>query len=149
MRTFPKIKIHLIDGSFFDTSLNNSKTILFFYPKAMTPGCTIEVIEFQKNLKSFADLGFKVIGCSKDSIENNIKFSKKYNLKYMLGSDLTDVCEKLGIWVEKSMYGKKYYGINRSTFILNNKSKILHSWTKVKVKDHVEEVISFIKENKL
>ena len=149
MKSFPKIKIHLINGSVFDTSLNNSKTILFFYPKAMTPGCTIEVVEFQKNLKFFSNLGFQIIGCSKDSIENNIKFSNKYNLKYMLGSDLTNVCEKLGIWVEKSMYGKKYYGINRSTFILNNKSKILHSWTKVKVKDHVEEVISFIKENKL
>ena len=62
---------------------------------------------------------------------------------------MTDACEKLGIWIEKSMYGKKYFGINRSTFILDKKGKILQSWSKVKVKDHVEEVIKFIKENKL
>ena len=79
----------------------------------------------------------------------NAKFSDKYKLKYELCSDITDACEKLGIWIEKSMYGKKYFGINRSTFILDKKGKILHSWSKVKVKDHVEEVILFIKENKL
>ena len=77
------------------------------------------------------------------------KFSDKYKLKYELGSDLTDACEKLGIWIEKSMYGKKYFGINRSTFILDKKGKIMHSWSKVKVKDHVEEVIAFVKDNNL
>ena len=93
--------------------------------------------------------GFDVFGASKDSIEKNTKCADKYKLKYELGSDLTDVCEKLGIWIEKSMYGKKYFGINRSTFILDNNGKILHSWTKVKVKDHVDEVLAYIKENKL
>ena len=149
MEKIPKFKISLIDGSDFVSFAIKTKTILFFYPKAMTPGCTIEVNDFQKHYKKFQDLGFTIIGCSKDTIENNIKFSNKYNLKYMLGSDLTDVCEKLGIWIEKSMYGKKYFGINRSTFIFDKKGKILHSWSKVKVKDHVDEVITFIKENKL
>ena len=114
----------------------------------MTSGCSIEVQDFQKKLTTFKKLGFDVFGASKDTVERNAKFSDKYKLKYQLGSDVTDACKKLGIWIEKSMYGKKYFGINRSTFILDKKGKILHSWFKVKVKDHVEEVILFIKENK-
>ena len=84
----------------------------------------------------------------KMTVDRNIKFAEKFKLKYPLGTDAGTACDKL-IWIEKSMYGKKYFGINRSTFILDKKGKILHSWSKVKVKDHVEEVISFIKENKL
>ena len=144
-----KIKLNLTNNTVFDTSKLINKTVLFFYPKAMTGGCSIEVQDFQKKLTTFKKLGFDVFGASKDTVDKNIKFSDKYKLKYELGSDLSDACEKLGIWIEKSMYGKKYFGINRSTFILDKKGKILHSWSKVKVKDHVEEVISFIKENKL
>ena len=148
MKNLPAFKLSLINESVLKSS-DIKKTILFFYPKAMTPGCTIEVQEFQNFLVKFKKLGFTIIGCSKDSIEKNIKFSEKYNLKYMLASDLTDVCEKLNIWIEKSMYGKKFFGINRSTFIIDANGNILHSWLKVKIKDHVEEVISYIKENKL
>jgi len=144
-----KFKLNLTNNSIFDSAKLNKKTVLFFYPKAMTGGCSIEVQDFQKKLSTFEKLGFDVFGASKDSVEKNTKFLDKYKLKYELGSDLNDACEKLGIWIEKSMYGKKYFGINRSTFILDKKGKILHSWFKVKVKDHVEEVISFIKENKL
>jgi len=144
-----KFKLNLTNNSFFDSSKLNKKTVLFFYPKAMTEGCSIEVQDFQKKLSTFKKLGYDVVGASKDSIEKNTKFSDKYKLKYGLGSDLTDACEKLGIWIEKSMYGKKYFGISRSTFIFDNKGKILHIWSKVKVKDHVEEVISFIKNNNL
>ena len=134
----------MIDGSLLKSS-EIKKTILFFYPKAMTPGCTVEVNEFQSNLNKFQKLAFKVIGCSKDPIENNIKFAKKYKLKYSLASDLTDVCEKLGIWIEKSMYGKKYFGIDRSTFMIDSKGKLFKQWNQVKVKDHVEEVLEFAK----
>ena len=144
-----KFKLSLTNSSTLDSTKLNKKTVLFFYPKAMTGGCSIEVQDFQKKLSSFKKLGFDIFGASKDSIEKNAKFSQKYKLKYELGSDLTDVCEKLGIWIEKSMYGKKYFGINRSTFILDNKGKIIHSWTKVKVKNHVDEVIDYIKKNKL
>ena len=144
-----KFKLQLTDSTLFDSSKINKKTILFFYPKAMTSGCSIEVEDFQKKLSTFKKLGFDVIGASKDTIEKNTKFSDKFKLKYQLASDLTDACEKLDIWIEKSMYGKKYFGISRSTFILDNNGKILHSWSKVKVKNHVDEVISFIKENKL
>jgi len=144
-----KFKLSLTNNEIFDSSKLNKKTVLFFYPKAMTGGCSLEVQDFQKKLATFKKLGFDVFGASKDSVEKNKKFSDKYKLKYELGSDLTDVCKKLGIWIEKSMYGKKYFGISRSTFILDKKGKFLQSWPKVKVKDHVEEVISFIKENKL
>jgi len=144
-----KFKLNLTNESIFDSSKLNKKTVLFFYPKAMTGGCSIEVQDFQKKLPIFKKLGYNVVGASKDSVEKNTKFLDKYKLKYELGSDLTDACEKLGIWIEKSMYGKKYFGISRSTFILDNNGKILHSWSKVKVKNHVDEVISFIKESKL
>ena len=144
-----KIKLNLIDGTQLDTSNLKNKTVLFFYPKALTSGCSIEVSDFQRKLLSFKKLGFDIIGASKDDVDRNIKFAEKFKLKYLLGTDAGTACEKLGIWVEKSMYGKKYFGINRSTFILDKKGKILNSWSKVKVKDHVNEVISFIKENKL
>ena len=143
-----KIKLHLTDGTNFDTSNLKNKTVLFFYPKALTSGCSVEVSDFQRKLSTFKKLGFDIIGASKDDVDRNIKFAEKFKLKYPLGTDAGTSCDKLGIWIEKSMYGKKYFGINRSTFILDKKGKILHSWSKVKVKDHVEEVISFIKENK-
>ena len=144
-----KFKLNLTNESIFDSTKLNKKSVLFFYPKAMTSGCSIEIQDFQKKLSIFKKLGFDVVGASKDSVEKNTKFSDKYKLKYELGSDLADACEKLGIWIEKSMYGKNYFGISRSTFILNNKGNILHSWLKVKVKNHVDDVISYIKENKL
>ena len=117
--------------------------VLFFYPKAMTSGCTIEVCDFQSNYDKFKKLGFEIIGASKDSIEKNIKFAEKYKIKYLLASDEEQVCEKLGIWIEKSMYGKKYYGIDRSTFIFDNKGKIFKYWNKVKVSGHAKEVLEF------
>jgi thioredoxin-dependent peroxiredoxin len=144
-----KIKLQLTDNTLFDSSKITKKTILFFYPKAMTSGCSIEVQDFQKELSIFKKLGFDIIGASKDAIDKNLKFAEKFKLKYQLGSDTGDTCEKLGIWIEKSMYGKKYFGINRSTFIIDANGKIIHSWTKVKVKDHVNEVILFIKDNKI
>ena len=105
-----KIKLNLTDNTVFDTSKLNNKTVLFFYPKTMTSGCSIEVQDFQKKLTTFKKLGFDVFGASKDTVEKNTKFFDKYKLKYELGSDLSDACESLGIWIEKSMYGKKYFG---------------------------------------
>jgi len=143
------IKLNLTDDKQFESSKLKNKTILFFYPKALTSGCSIEVSDFQRKLSVFKKLGFDIVGASKDDVERNIKFAEKFKLKYPLGSDVGDTCDKLGIWVEKSMYGKKYFGINRSTFILDKKGKILHSWSKVKVKGHVKEVIDYIRENNL
>ena len=109
----------------------------------MTSGCTLEVQEFQNSLAKFKKMGFTIIGCSKDSVEKNFKFSKKYQLKYLLASDLTNVCEKLNIWVEKSMYGKKYFGIDRSTFMIDSKGKIFNKWSKVKVKGSCKRSFRF------
>ena len=144
MNKLPNFKLKLID----DTEIKSSrikKTILFFYPKAMTSGCTIEVCDFQSNLNKFKKLGFEIIGVSKDKIEKNIKFAEKYEIKYPLASDENKVCEKLDIWIEKSMYGKKYFGISRATFIIDGKGKIFKQWNKVKVSGHVEEVLGIAK----
>ena len=120
--------------------------IIYFYPKADTPGCTKESCEFQTNLKKFNNLKTQIVGISKDSVAKQKKFAQKFNLKFNLLSDeSTDICEKFGVWVEKSMYGKKYYGIERSTFVIGKNKKILKAWRKVKVNNHVDEVMSFIK----
>ena len=90
-------------------------------------------------------MGFQLIGVSKDPLEKNIKFAEKYKIKYSLASDLTGVCEKLGIWIEKSMYGKKYFGIDRTTIIIDSKGKVFEYLNKVKVPGHVQEVLKKIK----
>ena len=144
MKNLPKFKLTLSNNKEIKSS-EIKNTILFFYPKAMTSGCTIEVCDFQSNLNKFKKLGFEIMGVSKDSIEKNLKFAEKYKIKYELASDDNKVCEKLGIWIEKSMYGKKYFGINRSTFVIDNKGRILKQWGKVKVVGHVKEVLETIK----
>ena len=146
MKKFPKIKLLLTNGKEFESSKIKNSIVLFFYPKALTGGCSVEVADFQNYLNKFKKLGFDIIGASKDSVERNIKFSDKYKLKYPLGSDVDKDIDKLGIWIEKSMYGKKYFGINRSTFIIDKNRKILKQWNKVKVKGHAEEVYNFCKD---
>ena len=144
MNKLPNFELKLID----DTEIKSfkiKKTILFFYPKAMTSGCTIEVCDFQSNLNKFKKLGFEIIGASKDSIEKNIKFAEKYKIKYPLASDENKVCEKLNIWIEKLMFGIKYFGINRTTFMIDSKGKIFKQWDKVKVSGHVKEVLEIAK----
>ena len=144
MNKFPNFKLKLVD----DTEIKSSvlkKTILFFYPKAMTSGCTIEVCDFQSKLNKFNNLDFKIIGVSKDSVENNLKFAEKYKINYHLAADEDKVCEKLGIWIEKSMYGKKYFGISRSTFMIDSKGKIFKQWNKVKVSGHIKDVLEAAK----
>ena len=145
MKNLPNFKLRLIDNTEIKSS-KIKKTIIFFYPKAMTSGCTIEVCEFQSNLNKFKNLGFEIIGASKDNVEKNLKFAEKYKIKYPLASDEDKVCEKLGIWIEKSMYGKKYFGINRSTFMIDNKGKIFRQWNKVNVYGHVKDVLEAAKD---
>ena len=144
MKKLPNFKLKLIDGTEIKSS-EIKKVILFFYPKAMTSGCTIEVCEFQSNFNKFKKLGFNIIGGSKDSIEKNIKFAEKYKIKYPLASDEDKVCEKLCIWIEKSMYGKKYFGISRSTFMIDSRGGLFKQWSDVKVSGHVKEVLETAK----
>ena len=148
MKKIPKIKLTLTNEKEFDSLKIKSPTVLFFYPKALTGGCSVEVADFQNYLNKFKKIGYEIIGASKDTVERNKKFSEKYKLKYPLGSDEGKNCEKLNIWVEKSMYGKKYFGIDRSTFIIDKNGKVLKYWNKVKVKGHVEEVYNYCKDFK-
>ena len=126
---------------------SNDLLIIYFYPKADTPGCTKESCEFQSNLKKFNKFETTVFGISKDSVQRQSKFAEKYKLKFNLLSDESEkICEKFGVWVNKSMYGRTYKGIERSTFLVGKNGKILKIWRKVKVNNHVEEVLDTIKE---
>lgn len=117
--------------------------VLYFYPKDDTSGCTKEAQEFSALCSEFADAGAVVVGISKDSEKSHAKFIAKYDLKVSLGSDESgDVCEAFGVWVEKSMYGKKYMGIERSTFLIDAQGKIARVWRKVKVPGHAAEVLA-------
>ena len=123
-----------------------SVVILFFYPKDDTPGCTKEAISFSENISILNDLNTLVIGISKDTVTKHKKFKEKHSLKVSLASDFErDICEKYGVWVEKNMYGRKYMGIERTTFLIDSKGIINKVWNKVKVSGHVEEVIMHIK----
>ena len=120
--------------------------VLFFYPRDNTSGCTREAKDFTENIEFFNDLNINVFGISKDSITSHEKFIKKHNLKIPLLSDEAgSVCEDFGVWKEKSMYGKIYMGIERSTFIIDGSGSVTHEWRKVKVANHVAEVLETVK----
>ena len=122
-------------------SLTGKPYVLYFYPKADTSGCTKEACAFQEALPQYAGLGVEVIGVSKDKMKPIDKFAEKYGLAFPLASDAeTQVCEAYGVWVEKSMYGKKYMGIERSTFVINAQGRIAAVWPKVKIEGHAEAV---------
>ena len=133
-------------GKFYSKDHSDKNFVLFFFPKADTTGCTKEAISFSNLINEFKDLNTIVIGISKDTVEKQIKFKLKYDLKCILGSDVDiKICSKFGVWVEKSMYGKKYMGIQRSTFLINTEQKIQFIWNKVKVPGHAEEVLEVVK----
>lgn len=122
------------------------KVVLFFYPKDDTPGCTKEAIGFTELLGDFEKAGAIVLGMSKDPVKKHDKFVAKHELGMPLLSDEEDeVTEAYGAWVEKSMYGKKYMGIERSTFLIGEDGKLLQIWRKVKVPGHVEAVLEVVK----
>ena len=133
-------------GKFYSKDHVGKNLVLFFFPKADTTGCTKEAISFSELINEFRDLNTIVIGISKDTVEKQMKFKSKHDLKCILASDVdVKICSKFGVWVEKSMYGKKYMGIQRSTFLINNQQKIQHIWNKVKVPGHAEEVLEVVK----
>ena len=119
--------------------------ILYFYPKDSTPGCTIEAKEFERLKETLLGHNTVIIGVSKDNIKSHNKFADKECLSFELLSDnLGTLCEKYGVWVEKSMYGKKYMGIDRSTFLIDENGVIVKIWQKVNVKNHAEEVLAYL-----
>lgn len=116
--------------------------VVYFYPRDNTPGCTTESIDFSSLKSKFAALDAKIIGVSKDSLKSHANFITKKELTVTLASDDgTDACEQFGVWVEKNMYGKKYMGIERSTFIVLADGTIAEAWRKVKVKGHAQSVL--------
>jgi len=126
--------------------LKGSPVVLYFYPKDDTSGCTKEAIGFNEALRDFEGLGAKIVGVSKDSVKKHDKFRDKYGLNFTLGSDEeTGVCEAYGTWVEKSMYGRKYMGIERSTFLIDKDGTVRNVWRKVKVPGHVDAVLEAAK----
>ena len=121
--------------------------VIYFYPRDNTPGCTNEAKDFSKLYKEFKRLNCEIFGISKDSIESHKKFISKFKIPFELLSDEKIVAlKKYGAWGEKSMYGKKFMGIKRTTVLINQKGKIIKIWNNVKVKDHAKEVLSCLKE---
>jgi thioredoxin-dependent peroxiredoxin len=125
--------------------LKEKKVVLYFYPKDSTSGCTKEACAFNDSLRVFEKKGVVVIGVSADTVSSHKKFADKYNLAFPLLSDEKKVMiKKYGVWKEKSMYGKKYMGIERTTFIIDEKGRIIKMFSKVKVDGHVEEVLALL-----
>ena len=121
--------------------------IIYIYPKDNTPGCTTESIEFAKDYTSFKKLKTDIVGISKDSIESHLKFKNKFEFPFELLSDEKNkVIEELGAWGEKSMYGKKFMGIKRTTILVGKNQKVIKIWNNVKVKKHVSDVLNFIQQ---
>ena len=128
------------------SALRGKKVVLYFYPKDDTSGCTKQACGFRDNLPDFSGIDAVIIGVSKDSVASHDKFKKKYELPFTLASDQTaGVAEKYEVWKEKSMYGKKYMGIERATYLIDGKGVIRGIWRKVKVDGHVDEVLKAVK----
>ena len=139
----PSFKVATDGGETISSSgLKGASYVVYFYPKDDTSGCTKQAIGFSDSLKKFDKLGVTVIGISKDSVAKHDKFKKKYELPFTLASDEHGhVCEDYGTWKEKSMYGRTYMGIERTTFLIGADGVIKQVWNKVKVTGHVAEVL--------
>ncbi|CAO6130921.1 Bcp Peroxiredoxin [Candidatus Pelagibacterales bacterium] len=144
----PNFKIPSSNNKEFELKKNkNNFLVIYFYPRDNTPGCTNEAKDFSKLYKEFKKLNCDIFGISKDSVDSHKKFISKFKIPFQLLSDEKIVAlKKYGAWGEKSMYGKKFMGIKRTTVLINPKGKIIKIWNNVKVKDHAKEVLSCLKE---
>ena len=135
------------DGESFTLGRYRGKPlILYFYPKADTPGCTNEAKDFSTLIEEFKKQGAAVLGVSKDPVKKLLKFIDKYELKVDLASDeASGFCDAFGTWVEKSLYGRNYMGIARATFLIDEGGKIVRVWPKVKVAGHAQDVLEAVK----
>ena len=142
----PTISVDTDTGSHFDlASLKGKNVVLYFYPKADTPGCTKEACEFRDTSQKLTKANTVIVGVSPDSSGDQAKFKQKFDLPFTLLADLEHkVAEDYGVWKEKSMYGKKYMGVERTTFVIDTAGKIKKIFPKVKVEGHAEEVLAAI-----
>ena len=139
----PKFQLEDSNGKLVKSSeLKGKKYVVYFYPRDFTPGCTTEADEFAENYSKFKKDGIEVIGISKDDVKSHRKFCDKMNIPYILLSDIeTEVCKKFGVWGKKKFMGREFMGINRSTFLINEKGKIFKVFPKVKPAGHAKEVL--------
>jgi peroxiredoxin Q/BCP len=143
--SLPKMTLVGDDGVKVSTSdfLGHGPLVLYFYPKDDTPGCTTEASEFRDLYKQFQKKKATIVGVSRDSVESHHKFKTKFSIPFVLLSDTeSKLCDAFGVIVEKNMYGKKSMGVQRATFLIDEKGKIVKVWPKVKVDGHVEEVLA-------
>jgi len=127
-------------------SLKGKRVVLYFYPKDDTPACTQEALSFTEKAKAFAAAKTVVVGVSRDSPAKHDKFTAKYGLKLQLAADEDGaVCRAYGVWVEKKLYGRSFMGVERATFLIDEKGRIAHVWRKVRVPGHVEDVLQMVK----
>ena len=135
-----------LGGEITLSSLRPQNVVLYFYPRDDTSGCTVEALDFTARLADFDTANTVVFGISKDTINKHAKFREKHGLRIELLSDAdSDVCERYGVWVEKTMYGRKFMGIERATFLINSDGVIAQTWRKVKVPGHVDAVLEVAK----
>jgi len=138
----PALNTKLSDGTDLDLSSPGGPLVLYFYPKDDTSGCTREAQDFTELAGDFAKAGVKVVGLSRDPMKKHDKFIAKYELKVPLASDEDGaISDAFGTWVEKSMYGRKYMGMERSTFLIGKDGRVARAWRKVKVPGHAAEVL--------
>ncbi len=124
-------------------SFVGKKLVLYFYPKDDTPGCTQEAMDFNAMRSAFAEAGTEILGVSPDSVKSHDKFKSKHGLEFALAADESkDMLSAYGVWVEKSMYGKKYMGVERTTILIDTKGCVAKIWSKVKVPGHAKEVLA-------
>ena len=144
----PDVKLVAMDGETINPAdFRGNKLVLYFYPKDDTSGCTREAQDFSALAEEFEKAATWILGVSKDSPKSHAKFAGKYDLKVRLASDTEGgACEAFGTWVEKSMYGRKYMGIERATFLIDRDGVVKRIWRKVKVPGHAEEVLAAAKE---
>lgn len=147
MEHWQEIELVDLDGRSVRISDFQGWKVLYFYPKAMTSGCTMEAEDFSRLYEDLKTLGVTVIGVSTDNVERLKKFKEKVGIPFVLLSDPNHaLAEALGVWKEKNMYGKKTMGIERSTFVINPDNQIIKEWRKVKVAGHAQEVFDHVKE---
>lgn len=134
------------EGEVSLSSFRGRSVVLYFYPKDDTSGCTKEACAFREMLPEFQKLNAEIIGVSPDSVKKHDKFKAKYDLPFtLLADEEKEVVQRYGVWVEKSMYGRKYMGVERSTFLIDADGKVQAAWRKVKVPGHVEAVLAALK----
>jgi len=138
----PTFKGLTTEGTITDKNIIGKSSIIYFYPKDSTPGCTKEACDFRDNISNFKKLGLEIYGVSKDSLTSHNKFADKYELPFTLISDEdTSICQAFGVWGKKKFMGREFTGVKRTTFLIDKKGIILKIWNDVKVKEHIEEVL--------